>query len=87
MSITAELLKNVLLKKFVLFLGLVIVVFLAGSWVGAQQFAKSAVTSANFTAPYITTWFGTCWMVFCFPVYCIFGFIFLSRDEFLEAYK
>jgi len=69
------------------FVGVVIVVFLAGSWVGAQQFAQSAVSSANFTAPYVTTWFSTCWMLLCFPIYSSFAFVFLSRAKLIEAYK
>ena len=62
--------------------GLLIVILLAISWVGAQQFAQSAVTSSNFNAPYFTVWFGTCWMFLCFPIYAIFLFMLVSRQEF-----
>ncbi|XP_076814241.1 solute carrier family 35 member F3-like isoform X2 [Clavelina lepadiformis] len=64
------------------FLGLLIVIFLAVSWVGAQQFAQSAQFSGNFSAPYFTTWFSTCWMVLCFPVFSLFLFFQKNHEEF-----
>lgn len=53
-------------------IGCVIVVFLALSWVGAQQFAQAAVRLHSFDAPYFMTWFSTCWMLLCFPGYLVF---------------
>ncbi|XP_078490027.1 solute carrier family 35 member F3 [Ciona intestinalis] len=68
------------------FLGLLIVIFLAVAWVGAQQFAQSAVTSGSFNAPYLVTWFSTCWMVLCYPIYILFTAIFRNREDFSLAY-
>nr|XP_039261793.1 putative thiamine transporter SLC35F3 [Styela clava] len=69
-------------------IGVVIVVLLAVSWVGAQQTAQTAVQWGNFEAPYFTTWYGTCWMVLCFPGYAIFVII-SERDKakILHAFK
>lgn len=53
-------------------IGVVIVVLLAVSWVGAQQFSQTAVNMEDFNAPYFATWFSTCWMTLCYPIYCIF---------------
>lgn len=61
-------------------IGLVIVVLLAISWVGAQQFAQTAVQWSNFKAPFFTTWFSTCWMSLCFPGYALFVVI-SERDR------
>lgn len=52
-------------KKF--FIGLVIVVLIACSWVGSTQTAKSAFTG-GFKAPFFSMWFGTAWMITLFPL-------------------
>ena len=61
--------------------GLILVVLLAFAWVGAQQFAKTAVTIQNFNAPYFTVWFSTLWMSLCYPGYCVFAYFTNTRVE------
>ncbi len=50
-----------------LMIGLVIVLVIACSWVGATQTAKSSYTN-GFSAPYFVTWFTTSWMILVFPL-------------------
>ena len=52
-------------RKFTL--GLVIVLIVACSWVGATQTAKSSFTD-GFSAPFFVTWFSTAWMILVFPL-------------------
>ena len=52
-------------KKF--FFGLFIVVFIAVSWVGSTQTAKSTY-NPTFSAPFFMVWFNTSWMVICYPL-------------------
>nr|XP_039256554.1 putative thiamine transporter SLC35F3 [Styela clava] len=75
-------------KKQKITIGCVIVIFLAVSWVGTQQFAQNAVQLASFNAPYFTTWMGTCWMTLCFPAYTIFiGLKFRNRAEISMSFR
>ena len=49
-------------------IGVLIVIGIAISWVGSTQFAKSTF-SADFSAPFLITWFSTSWMSAVFPLY------------------
>lgn len=50
-----------------LFVGLLIVLIVAFSWVGSTQTAKSSYTG-GFSAPYFVMWFSTAWMILVFPL-------------------
>lgn len=65
-------------RKFIL--GLIIVLIVAGSWVGATQTAKSSYTG-GFSAPYFVTWFSTAWMILVFPLTTPLYFV-TSRAKF-----
>ncbi|XP_062512860.1 solute carrier family 35 member F4-like [Corticium candelabrum] len=55
-------------KKFIW--GVVIVLCIALSWVGATQATKSTYKD-HFDGTFFIVWFSTCWMVVCFPVYLL----------------
>ena len=71
-------------KKF--FFGLFIVVFIALTWVGSTQTAKSTY-NPSFNAPFFMVWFSTSWMVFCYPFLIPFYFIkvWLERRELFSS--
>lgn len=50
--------------------GLIIVILIAISWVGATQFANKTY-SASFSAPFFTTWYTTSFMIVVFPIFSI----------------
>lgn len=50
--------------------GLLIVVGIAGTWVGSTQFIKSTYTK-KFNAPWFVMWFKTSWMSLSYPVVSI----------------
>ncbi|XP_071476845.1 solute carrier family 35 member F3-like isoform X1 [Diadema antillarum] len=72
------------------FLGFVIVVGIAVSWVGSTQFSQSTY-SDTFSAPYFNVWFGTLWMMVCYPLYVIGAWIFKkesrSKEGTLDLYR
>lgn len=63
-----------------LFLGLLIVVVIALSWVGSTQTAKSSFAGTKFKAPFFMMWFGTGWMMLVFPLSSVLFFV-LNRDK------
>jgi len=50
--------------------GIIIVLLIAVSWVGATQFAMRTYTS-SFDSPYFTTWYTTVYMVVVFPLFSL----------------
>ncbi|XP_033629308.1 solute carrier family 35 member F4-like [Asterias rubens] len=60
--------------------GLVIVVGIAFSWVGATQFSQSTYTS-DFSSASVNVWFSTSWMLVCYPVYVIGCLVVLPRSR------
>ncbi|XP_039255496.2 solute carrier family 35 member F3-like isoform X1 [Styela clava] len=75
-------------KRKKILVGCIIVILLAISWVGAQQFAQNAIQLASFDAPYFMTWFGTSWMTLCFPIYCIcIALKYRNRQKIIEVIK
>ena len=73
-----------------LLIGLVIVAFIACTWVGATQTAKSSY-SGDFAAPFFLMWFGTASMIVVFPLtaplYFITGRAPFSVHGFKELWK
>ena len=59
-------------RKFIV--GIIIVIVIAVTWVGATQTAKSTY-SGGFKAPFFLMWFGTCFMISVFPLTAPFYFI------------
>ncbi|XP_070533203.1 solute carrier family 35 member F4-like [Ptychodera flava] len=60
-------------------LGLLIVLGIAVSWVGATQFTQSTYNE-KFDAPFFVMWFSTIWMIVCYPGYFIPAY-FLGRNR------
>ena len=50
--------------------GVIIVLAIALSWIGATQFANKTYTK-SFKAPYFTTWYTTCFMIVVFPLFSV----------------
>ena len=57
--------------------GIIIVLLIAVSWVGATQFAMRTYTP-SFHSPYFTTWYTTVFMIVVFPLF--------SLPQFLEKH-
>ena len=66
--------------------GLVIVVGIAISWVGATQFSKSTFSS-EFSSASINVWFSTSWMLVCYPIYVLGCFVVLPRSRSVEGFR
>ncbi|XP_022079306.1 putative thiamine transporter SLC35F3 [Acanthaster planci] len=66
--------------------GLIIVIGIAVSWVGATQFTQSTY-SPDFSSASVNVWFSTSWMLVCYPVYVLGASVFLPRSRSVEGFK
>ncbi|XP_038049255.1 putative thiamine transporter SLC35F3 [Patiria miniata] len=66
--------------------GLLIVIGIAVSWVGATQFSQSTYTT-EFSSASVNVWFSTSWMLVCYPVYILGALVFLPRSRSVEGFK
>ena len=60
--------------------GLIVVIGIAVSWVGATQLAQSTY-SEDFFAPSFNVWFSTVWMFVCYPVYIVGAMVLSPKNR------